>query len=115
MEDNRIRIVLDTVIYLQASINESNVASSVLRRVEAGEVVLYVSHRLQEEVRVESGLKIPSSSPPISQNGKWRCHNGRSRSPHRRTFCIVGGSPNSFAGRVEGNNYDMRSALRIVS
>ncbi len=46
-----IRTVADTMIYLEASISEANVSSSFLRRVAAGEAVLYVSDQLLEEVR----------------------------------------------------------------
>jgi putative PIN family toxin of toxin-antitoxin system len=44
-------VVADTVIYLQASINDTNVASSVLRRAEAGEVTLCISRQMIAEVR----------------------------------------------------------------
>ncbi len=51
MADSRPRVVLDTVIYLQASISATNVASSVLKRADADEIELYVSKALVEEAR----------------------------------------------------------------
>lgn len=39
------------MIYLQASINEANVASSFLRRAEAGDVTLCVSRQMIAEIR----------------------------------------------------------------
>jgi len=50
-EPDIIKVVADTVIYLQASFNANNVASSFLRRVEAGEVTLYISRLMIEEIR----------------------------------------------------------------
>jgi uncharacterized protein len=51
MSDAKPVVVADTVIFLQASINETNVASSFLRRVEAGEVTLCISRLMMEEIR----------------------------------------------------------------
>jgi len=51
MADSRPRIVLDTVIYLQASISTTNVASSILKRADADEIELYASKALVEEAR----------------------------------------------------------------
>lgn len=51
MADSRPRVLLDTVIYLQASISATNVASSVLKRADADEIELYVSKALVEEAR----------------------------------------------------------------
>lgn len=51
MSDANPVVVADTVIFLQASINETNVASSFLRRVEAGEVTLCVSRQMLDEIR----------------------------------------------------------------
>jgi uncharacterized protein len=50
-EDTPVSVVADTVIYLQASINQTNVASSFLRRVDAGEIQLYISRQMIEEIR----------------------------------------------------------------
>ncbi len=46
-----VKVVADTVIYLQASFNVNNVASSFLRRVETGEVTLYISRLMIQEIR----------------------------------------------------------------
>ncbi len=51
MSNTRPIVVADTVIFLQASINETNVASSFLRRVEAGELTLCISRQLILEIR----------------------------------------------------------------
>jgi putative PIN family toxin of toxin-antitoxin system len=50
MSDARPTVVADTVIYLQASTNETNVAASFLRRVEAGEVTLCISRQMIVEI-----------------------------------------------------------------
>jgi len=51
LSDARPKVVADTVVYLHASINGENVASSFLRRAETGEVELYTSRQLIAEIR----------------------------------------------------------------
>ncbi len=46
-----VAVVADTVIYLQATLSATNVASSFLRRVETGEVRLFVSRPMLAEIR----------------------------------------------------------------
>src|SRR2546430_838083 len=45
------RVVADTMIFLEASISDSNVSSSFLRRIDAGDAVLCTSRQLMNEIR----------------------------------------------------------------
>jgi len=51
MSDAIQTVVADTVIFLQSSINESNVASSFLRRVAAEDIEMWISRQVIAEIR----------------------------------------------------------------
>ncbi len=51
LQEEQVTIVSDTGVYLRATINDTNVSSSFLRRATAGEFRLCISHALVEEIR----------------------------------------------------------------